>query len=146
MLVEKKLRDVTKEEFEEWNNRNCFGRKCDTCIFRNVNCSAYEDDAWVNNKDIYSDKFLDRIIEVKVDAVLDEVENEYLTNIIKPFKKQVVEIVKFRDLYIRKDHIVIYYLDEIGTQKRITLPDFTCESMYKSMEPDKPYKLKELGL
>lgn len=140
MLVEKKLRDVTKEEFEEWNNRSCFGRKCDTCIFRNVNCSAYEDDAWVNNKDIYSDKFLDRTIQVKVDEILDEKEKEYLSYVIKPFKHRIEYIRKFKSGHGQCISIKIIDGDFMY------FPDFVNTNMYVGLMLDKKYTLKELGL
>ena len=60
----KKLRDITEEDFQKWLNKNCSLRKdCIECIFNNVNCS--DEGNWVNNKDLYSDKFLEQEIEVR---------------------------------------------------------------------------------
>ena len=59
----KKLRDLTLEEWDKWKHKNC--NKCDKCVFRYVDCVTKN--SWVNNKDIYSDKFLDQEIEVEDD-------------------------------------------------------------------------------
>ena len=62
----KKLRDLTLEEWDKWQRKNC--GNCNKCAFNKVNCNiSYEKRSWVNNKDIYSDKFLDQEIEVEDD-------------------------------------------------------------------------------
>ena len=62
----KKLRDLTLEEWDKWQHKNC--GNCNKCAFNKVNCNiSYEKRSWVNNKDIYSDKFLDQEIEVEDD-------------------------------------------------------------------------------
>ena len=72
--------------------------------------------------------------------ILDEVEKEYLSNVIKPFRNKVESIVKrtFKgDEYIKiiiKNDCDIYF------------PCFEKGTMYKSMENDKKYTLKELEL
>ena len=59
----KKLRDITLEEWDKWKYKN--SNKCDKCVFRYVDCVTKN--SWVNNKDLYSDKFLDQEIEVEDD-------------------------------------------------------------------------------
>lgn len=64
----KKLRDLTPEEWDKWQYEKCNTGylNCYECIFRNVYCSkSSENCSWVNNKDLYSDKFLDQEIEVE---------------------------------------------------------------------------------
>ncbi len=65
----KKLRDLTKDEWDEWKRVDCvrnYNSDCDNCIFRNVPCaSSGGDNSWFNNKELYSDKFLDQEIEVE---------------------------------------------------------------------------------
>ena len=63
----KKLRDLTPEEYEKWSQKNCYGRcNCDKCIFNKVKCNGSSlNRSWVDNKDLYSDKFLDQEIEVE---------------------------------------------------------------------------------
>ena len=74
--------------------------------------------------------------------ILDEVEKEYLENLIKPFKKDVEYIGKMRDItYINNDFI------EISTTNRfMRLPPFKSGLMYKGMQLNKTYSIKELGL
>lgn len=65
-----KLRDLTKEQYEEWVEQNCI-RMCDDgcrgCPFRKVKCNNryMADDVRYLNKNLYSDKFLNREIEIE---------------------------------------------------------------------------------
>ena len=60
----KKLRDLTTKEWDKWQDKYC--GNCNKCAFNIVSCScSYEKRSWVNNKDLYSDKFLDQEIEVE---------------------------------------------------------------------------------
>ena len=62
----KKLRDLTNDEYTKWKIKNCdsVNRNCTNCMFRNANCSG-TNLGWVNNKEVYSDTFLDQEIEVE---------------------------------------------------------------------------------
>lgn len=73
--------------------------------------------------------------------ILDDVEKEYLENIIKPFKNKVD--------YIDKD--ISFFGEEfigIGIKDEPTmfLPYFKKNTMYKGMETGREYSLEELGL
>ena len=62
----KKLRDLTKDEWDRIRGDCVERNSCDDCIFRNVICGKSSSNySWLNNKDLYSDKFLDQEIEVK---------------------------------------------------------------------------------
>ena len=63
----KKLRDLTKDEWDKWKNEDCrLNAACDDCIFINVSCTkSIGSNSWINNKELYSDKFLDQEIEVE---------------------------------------------------------------------------------
>ena len=62
----KKLRDWTEEDYKKWKDKNCkIDSMCDKCIFKNVVCAEFYSESWVNNKDLYSDKFLNQEIEVE---------------------------------------------------------------------------------
>ncbi len=62
----KKLRDLTFDEWKKWKNENCNRKKlCEDCLFNPVRCTTNTKGSWVNNKDLYSDKFLDQEIEVE---------------------------------------------------------------------------------
>lgn len=80
----------------------------------------------------------------KETEILDEVEKEYLTSVIKPFKDKVKSISKKED-YTGAEYIRIT-LFEKQNKEDINLPDFKPGTMYKNMELEKRYTLKELGL
>ena len=63
----KKLRDLTPEVFDKWKEKNCnFDTECQKCVFKKVICyNSRNKYSWVNNKDLYSEKFLDQEIEVE---------------------------------------------------------------------------------
>lgn len=64
-----KLRDLTEEQYNKWTKNNCdkYDDYCYGCIFQKVKCvnKGKRDDGWCNNKDLYSDKFLDQEIEIE---------------------------------------------------------------------------------
>lgn len=72
--------------------------------------------------------------------ILDDVEKEYLLNIIKPFRDKVEYISKNR--FSVGEFIGI----SIDNDSDIQLPTFNKTTMYKGMEVNKKYTLKELGL
>lgn len=78
-------------------------------------------------------------------SVLDEAEKRYLTNIIKPFKDQVIAIVKRSANYGEFIDIMIDEGD-IGDCGNIYLPYFKSGKMYKGMKVGREYTLEQLEL
>lgn len=80
--------------------------------------------------------------------ILDEQEKEYLSAVIKPFKKRVIRIEKVKTLYDDSEfiNIVLYSSISCNKEESIQLPYFKKGKMYKGMKRDKKYTLKELGL
>lgn len=76
------------------------------------------------------------------EPILDRVEKQYLANIIRPFRDKVDGIIKFECNTKEKEYIKITLENESG----IDLPFFAKGSMYKGMETNREYRLKELGL
>ena len=77
--------------------------------------------------------------------ILDEKEKEYLNAVIKPFRDQIIDIVKRKAVIY--EYIVIRFW-EIGS-KNITnmyFPVFRKDTMYKGMEINKEYNLEDLNL
>lgn len=72
--------------------------------------------------------------------ILDDVEKEYLSAVIKPFKNRISDIVK-KNSDSEKSYIAIHINSE-----SLYFPYFKKGTMYKGMEADKKYTLKELGL
>ena len=145
MIIKKKIRDITKEEFEIWKNYNCktYDLHCTGCPFRASECGFVGlRFPWYESKEMFSDKFLDQEINIAVPDILDNVEKRYLSAVIRPFRKRVDSIIKISDpLGYDKEYIFIK-LDEDS----FSLPYFEAGTMYQGMELDRPYTLKELGL
>lgn len=150
MKIKKKLRDISLEEFKVWSIKNCKQLSCEKCVFSKVFCDEFSSDCWINNKDIYSDKFLNQEIEIETD-ILSEKEKEYLKSIIRPFKR-VEYIVKKKSTDCNNNtfyYIVIATISVASDSEidPIYFPYFKPESkMYEGMELNKEYTLKELGL
>lgn len=75
--------------------------------------------------------------------ILDKVEKNYLTNVIKPFKKRFKGISKIESTMCpaEKEFLQIQLNND-----EIILPYFEKGTMYKEMELNKRYTLEELGI
>lgn len=73
--------------------------------------------------------------------ILDDVEKDYLSSVIKPFRNEVECIVKYM-FSEEKEFLAIC----LHNGEEITLPIFIRRTMYKGMKSRKEYTLKELGL
>ena len=150
MKIKKKLRDLTPEEYTNWHMKNCSytGSKCDFCQFKSVVCNIISKNTWVNNKDLYSDKFLNQEIEIEV-FILTDKEKEYLRNVIKPFRNRVKYISKQKTYeyeYISICNRTPADIAYCGKVSYIILPYFERGTMYNNMKVEKQYTLEELGL
>ena len=82
------------------------------------------------------------------ELILDDIEKEYLSAVIKPFRNRIIYIMKTDEddrsefIEIRSKH---YDANKI-VGELIMLPSFKKGTMYKCMKTDKKYTLKELGL
>lgn len=77
--------------------------------------------------------------------ILDDVEKEYLSAVIKPFRDCVKCISKNR--FDGFERIFITYFSKLGNKDYILdLPAFEEGTMYKGMQLYEKYKLEELGL
>lgn len=94
------------------------GRNCRECCLKNLE--------WLNQ-------------EFK-EHILDDVEKEYLSAVIKPFRKKISYIRKSEDL--RKKYIKIVLCDGDS----MYFPYLANDEMYKGMELGRNYTLEELGL
>ena len=77
------------------------------------------------------------------EPILDDVEKDYLSAVIKPFRKRIKYIAIYEACYGSEQfvHIELYDGDD-----DVNLPSFKANTMYKGMEPKKHYSLDELGL
>ena len=89
------------------------------------------------------DKYNNWLLKEHEEPILDDIEKEYLSNIIKPFKNKVVYVLKNEG---RDSYFIEMSLNNNGIDY-VVLPNFSCSAkMYVNMKPKKRYTLKELGL
>lgn len=81
--------------------------------------------------------------EEYVPEILTEKEKSYLSAVIKPFRENVECIMKFKKYSGKKEYIHVFME---CNDDHCELPAFEKGTMYKGMEVDKAYTLKELGL
>ena len=85
----------------------------------------------------------DEIIKIP-EPILDEVEKEYLSAVIKPFRNKIEYIDKYIDE--NGEYISLIYRELSDRTFAIGFPSFKKGTMYKGMEIGKRYTLEELGL
>lgn len=98
------------------------------------------------NKSSYKVLKLERpqtIYEFK--EILDAKEKEYLSNLIEPFKNRIEYIIKHSVINTEYIHIHVSGFNEYVSDS-FSFPSFKKGKMYKGMELDKKYTLKELGI
>lgn len=89
----------------------------------------------------YVDDILDWMAQPYRESILDEAERKYLSDVIRPFRKEVATISKFNS-FGGSQYIYIGMKDSRGSN----LPTFPKGTMYKGMIEGMHYSLKELGL
>ena len=85
--------------------------------------------------------FLSWLEEEYKPIILTEKEKAYLSAVIKPFRKNIISIIKRRSIANEKEFIFIESKREF-----FSLPFFEKDTMYKGMKYGKRYTLEELGL
>ena len=75
------------------------------------------------------------------EPILDKVERKYLSDVIRPFRKEVDTISKFHTV-----NTMQYIYFQMKDKNGWTLPLFKKGTMYKGMVQGKHYTLDELGL
>ena len=88
------------------------------------------------------ERVLKWLLEETKEPVLDDVEKEYLSAVIKPFRKMIAYIVKAQDFDDGKQCIRIILQNGDGMH----FPYLDDDEMYKGMEVNKEYSLEELDL
>lgn len=82
------------------------------------------------------------LFEEYKEPILEEDERKYLSDVIRPFRKEIASISKFQTWDDSSQYIYI----EMTDSHIATLPVFPKGTMYKGMKDGKHYSLKELGL
>lgn len=100
-----------------------------------------------SGNECFTDSILDWMAQTYKEQILDEAEKTYLRAVIKPFRGRVNYIYKTscgeKAYFIR---IVVRSTILPSGLDSIYFPVFAKDTMYKGMELDKQYTLKELGL
>lgn len=102
--------------------------------------NAYKTHRGANSKYVAKTTLLDWLCEEHVEPILDDVEKEYLKNVIKPFRENIENIVKWN---CNND---LQYLTINLSSSIIRFPAFKKGTKYKNMELNKNYILEELDL
>ena len=90
------------------------------------------------------ERFIKWLLEEYKEPVLDDVESEYLSAVIKPFRNRVSYISKIERGYSAKEQFIKI---AVNRDEYVNLPYFNKSSrMYIGMEPFRKYTLEELGL
>lgn len=88
-------------------------------------------------KEVYE---FDKLVWKREEPILDKVEKKYLSDVIKPFKNEIIWIKK------STFHSNTEWIEIKMNKDCMLFPSFKKGTMYKNMEIYKEYSLKELGL
>ena len=140
-------KDVTLEEIAKDHFNGC---QMDTMKFLlNASFDSFERTFIV--KEILSDGcvrlnnsfWVNVVVLDKVEGILDDKEKEYLKKVIEPFRNRI----KYINLEISFDEYgAVYIVVHLENNDSMILPNFKKGTMYKNMEVNREYTLKELGL
>lgn len=78
--------------------------------------------------------------------ILDDKEKEYLSAVIRPFRKRISKIEKVKNPLYKSEWIRFSLICDSIIDDSFSLPSFKTGTMYKGMELDREYSLEELGL
>ena len=78
------------------------------------------------------------------ESILDDVEKEYLSGVIRPFRDRIKFIRK--NCIYGQEYINVVYNSKFKDDTNFCLPLFEPNTMYKNMELNKEYTLEGLGL
>lgn len=91
----------------------------------------------------YTDVILEWMAEPYKEPILDDVEKEYLSAVIKPFRNKIMYIAIYNTYSMKKQYV---HIGLKGNDVSVNLPYFKANTLYKGMEANKHYSLEELGL
>lgn len=112
---------------------------CPKLIFKDI--QKYIDPEIKHTNVEYTNDILEWLAQEYKPELLDKVEKKYLSEVIRPFRKEVTGVVKQTDSLHYRAFLRIQLGDDY-----LTFPYFKRDTMYKGMEYDKTYKPEELGL
>lgn len=114
------------------------GYKDPQTVFHDIKASI--DPEIQRTSDFFTDTILDWMAQEYKPELLDKVEKKYLSDVIRPFRKEVTTIKKV-EAPAGREYISIFLKDD-----GMCLPCFKKDTRYKGMKLEKTYKPEELGL
>lgn len=90
--------------------------------------------------DFFTASILDWMAQEYKPELLDKVEKKYLSEVIRPFRKEVT-VIKKLEAPSGKEYILIILKDD-----SMSFPCFERDTMYKGLELEKRYTPEDLGL
>lgn len=122
-------------------NKQVWGNK-DKSLFNNDLTSKTND-----KKTIVEVYEFDKLVWKREESILDDKEKEWLNHFIESTNIKVNNITKYEsDFYNNREYLVIDYNNSNDDRESTRFPYFKKGSMYKGMEVNKKYTLKDLGL
>ena len=115
------------------------GYKDPQTVFHDIKASI--DPEIQRTSDFFTSSILDWMAQEYKPELLDKVEKKYLSDVIRPFRKEVNGITKLTDSLRHRDFLRIQVGDDY-----LTFPQFEKGTWYEGLEYDKTYKPEELGL
>lgn len=110
----------------------------------NAVSACYDDHACSGDEWPGANTIVEWLFEKYQESILDDVEREWLSNIVKPFKVKWIKLEKEVDTDNTFLIVAIQQFD--GFDEEWDLPTFKKDTMYKGMKLGRRYTLKELGL
>lgn len=111
---------------------------CPKLIFKDI--QKYIDPEIKHTNVEYTNDILEWLAQEYKPELLDKVEKKYLSEVIRPFRKEVIAIEKL-ETYTGEEYILILFKDD-----GMHFPSFKKGRMYKGMKLEKRYTPEELGL
>ena len=114
------------------------GYKDPQTVFHDIKASI--DPEIQRTSDFFTSSILDWMAQEYKLELLDYAEKKYLSEVIRPFRKEVTTIKKIEALAGRE------YISILLKDDGMCLPCFKKDTRYKGLEPEKRYTPEELGL
>lgn len=114
------------------------GYKDPQTVFHDIKASI--DPEIQRTSDFFTSSILDWMAQEYKPEPLDYVEKKYLSEVIRPFRKEVIAIKKL-EVPSGREYISILLKDD-----GMRLPCFKKDTMYKGLKLEKRYTPEELGL
>ena len=114
------------------------GYKDPQTVFHDIKASI--DPEIQRTSDFFTSSILDWMAQEYKEKILDKVEKKYLSEVIRPFRKEVTAIKK-SEVPSGRQYLLLILKDD-----GMHFPCFKKDTMYKGMELEKRYTPEELGL